>query len=367
MPADWSRTVNTTIHQYIREQEENILRNRKLLAMMRERGRITFNHSGDLMDWKVKYKRAPMQGYADSDTLTFSRRDRWKTAQLDWRGYAGTDSMTKLERLKNKNTEAIVKVYSEIASSLMDDLDDQFGDELYIDGNATGNSKRIHGIESFMSVSGAAGQGFIASPNDTYAGLTTGLGDYGGGWSTGNIQPTYIDWPTGTGDAHFDFWSPLIVDYTDTAWSPTTKTWPSTCKEALRFGIVKGKKNKSKKGMLDLILLNDELYRQFENLLDSGERLTVKRGDRKGGLYALGFEDVVNFDGVDLTYEYGVPTTVGYGWSMENLELCSLQGQMFVPEGPDFDISSQSWRFSIDFFGNMRCNPRAFTKWDNVT
>jgi len=161
---DWSRIVNTTIHEYIREVEPAIMRNRKLLAMMKAKGRITFNHAGDLMDWKVKYKRAPMQGYADSDTLTFSRRDRWKTAQLEWRGYAATDSMTKLEKIKNKSTEAIVKVYSEIASNLMDDMDDHFGDELYIDGTLSGNSKRIHGIQSFTANSGVQTYGYVASP-----------------------------------------------------------------------------------------------------------------------------------------------------------------------------------------------------------
>ena len=356
MPAqEWSRIVNTTIHEYVRDVEVNILRNRKLLAMLKERGRITFNHAGDLLDWKVQYKRAPMEGYADTDTLTFSRRDRWKTAQLDWRGYAATDAMTKLERLKNKNTEAIIKIYSEIATNLMDDLEDQFGDEFYIDGNAAGNQKRIHGIESAMGYSGVQANGFVGTPNSTYAGLSCALGNYGGGWS---LNGANVEWPSGTGDAHYDFWSPLIISYTNASWSAATKTWPNTCKEALRFGIVKGKKNKSKKGMLDLITLNDELYRQFENLLDGEERLQVKRGDKKGGLYALGFEDVVNFDGVDITYEYGIPSTFGYGWAMEYLELCSLQPQLFVPEGPDFDIASQSYRFSIDYFGNLKFNPR---------
>lgn len=362
--AEWSRIVNTTIHKYIREVEVNILRNRKVLAMLQSKGRISFNHGGDLMDWKVRYKRAPMQGFADSDTLTFSRKDRWKTAQLEWRGYASTDSMTKLERLKNKNTEAIVKVYSEIAANLMDDMDDQFGDELYIDGNASGNSKRIHGLESFFGNGGAAAAGYIASPSDTYAGLSTALGNYGGNWSTSGGN---VNWPSGTGDAHYDFWSPLIVDYTDTAWAASTKTWPNTCLEALRYGILKGKKNKSKKGMLDMILLDDELYRQYLDKLSTSERLVVTRGDSKDGLYALGFTDVVNWDGVDISYEYGVPTGAGYGWSMQNMELCSLQGQLFVPEGPDFEIASQSYRFSIDFFGNARHNPKYFTKWASVT
>jgi hypothetical protein len=317
------------------------------------------------MDWKVQFKRAPMQGYADSDTLTFARKDRWKTAQLPWRGYAATDSMTKKERLMNKNTEAIVKVYEQVTTNLLEDLEDQFGDELYIDGNASGNAKRLHGIESFMGNSGAATNGYIATPSDTYAGLTTGLGDYGGTWSSSGGSTT---WPTGVGDAHYDFWSPLIVDYTDTLWQATTKTWPNTCREALSYGIVKSKKNKSKRGQTDLILLNDELYRQFYNKLSDAERLVVKRGDGKNGLYALGFTDVINYDGTDVSYEYGVPVNTGYGWCMDQLELCSLQAQLFVPEGPDFDIASQSYRFSIDFFGNMRFKSiRYFTKWLNVT
>ncbi len=357
---DWSRLVNTTINKYVRDVEVNILRNRKLLALMQQKGRIVYGLSGLLRDWKVRYKRAPMAGYADSDTLTFARRDRWKTAQLDWRGYAATDAMTKLERLKNKSTEAIVKIYSEIGANLMDDMDDQFGDELYIDGNASGNSKRIHGVQSFLNYSGVQTNGYVASPNATYAGISTILGNYGGNWSTSGGNVT---WPTGTGDAHYDFWSPLIVSYTNASWSAATKTWPNTCREALRYGIVKGRKNKGKKGMLDLILLNDELYRQFENMLDGEERLNVKRGDKKDGLYALGFADTLNFEGCDISYEYGVPNAFGFGFCTECMELDSLQPQLFVPEGPDFDIASQSWRFSIDFFGNLICNPRYFSQW----
>jgi hypothetical protein len=360
---EWSRVVNSTMHEFAKGAQDNVMRNRKFLAKIQAAGRVTFGHSGDMMDFKVKFKRAPMEGYGDSDTMTFPRRDRLKTAQLDWRGYATTDAMTKKEKLMNAGTEAIVKIYSEIGPMLMEDMTDQFGDELYIDGNAAGNERRMHGLESFFGVSGAAANGFIATPSDTYASLSTALGNYGGSWSTSGGND---EWPSGRGDAHYDFWSPLIVDYTDTAWSASTKTWPNTCKEALRYGIVKGQRNKSKSGMLDLIMLNDELYRQFLDLLDDNERLVINRNE-KTGLWALGFTDVVNYDGVDVTKEYGIESTVGYGIATQQLELCSLQPQLFVPEGPDFDIASQSWRFSFDFYGNMKFNPRYFVKWDNVT
>lgn len=361
MVAEWQRILNTTIHQYIREEEENILRDRKLLAMMKSRGRITFKHGGDLMDWKVRYKRAPMRVFRESDTLTFSRINRWKTAQLEWRGYAATDSITKLEKLKNKGTEAIIKVYDEMARNLMMDIEEHFCDELYIDGNLAANAGRIHGFDSWFGNSGAATNGFVGTPSDTYATLSTVLGNYGGTWTTTGGA---TNWPDGKGDPEYDFWSPLIVDYTDTAWSASTKTWANTCTEAIRYSINKMMKNKSKKGMLDLFLLDRELYRLFEEKHEAKERIMVQKNK---GLVALGFGDTMNLDGVDITSEYGVPSAVGYGLCMEHLELRSLQDQLFVAELPDFDLASYSERFSIDFFGNMRANPRYHVKLQSIT
>ncbi len=364
MANEWQRILNTTIHEYIREEEENILRNRKVLAMLKDRGRFTYNHSGDLMDWKVRYKRAPMRVFQESDTLTFSRINRWKTAQLPWRGYAAVDAITKIEKLKNKGQEAIIKVFSQMTSNLMDDLDESFGDELYVDGNATGNTGRIHGFESYFGNGGAAANGYVGTPSDTYAGLDTTLGAYGGAWTQVSSNTS---WPANTGDPEYDFWSPLIVDYTDTLWKASTKTWANTCGEAIRYGITKQMRNRSKKGLMDIAVFEGELYRLFEEYQEGKERITIQRGDKKGGLVSLGFTDVINLDGVDVTSEYGVPTAVGYGLACNHIEVRSLQGQLFVAEMPDFDIASYTDRFSVDFFGNMRCNPRYQTKWMSIT
>lgn len=370
--AEWARIVNTTTHDYIREEEVNIMRNRKLLALMQARGRISFGHSGDLMDWKVRYKRAALAGYADGDILSFSRNQRWQTAQLEYRGYSITDSYTKKERLMNAGTEAIVKFWSQTTSLLMEDVEDQFCEELFVDGNAAGNSKRMHGLESFFGNSGANASAPIGTPSDTYAGLTTGLGDYGGSTSSGAAWPM-----TGTFDAHYDYWSPLVVDYTSAVatgsggWAASTKTWPNTCKEAMRFGLQFSRKNKSKRGEVDLIMLDNQLFRQFGTALDSSENIYVQKGKSglgdQANLVSLGFGQVINFEGCEVTSEYGMPANVGYGLSLANLEICSMQDTMFVPEGPDEDIGSKSYRFSIDWFGNMRANPRYHFKLAAVT
>ncbi len=354
--SDWSRVVNTTIKNYIKGEEVNVLRNRKLPAMMKSKGRITFNHDGRSDVWRVRFRRGTMQGFAISDTLTFPQVDRWKTAELPWRGYAMGEAMTKLERLMNKGMSAIIKVYDELAKTMMEDMNENFSEEFYIDGNATGNGKRFHGLESFLSSSGVT-RPFVANPNDTYGGLSCTLGNYGGTWS-GN-------WPSGRGDPQYDFWSPILVNYTDSnasGWEAATKTWQNVCLEALTYGIIKTQRSRSQKGSLDTIMLEGELYRQFIGRLAEKQRINIQSNSSNSTLIKLGFTDVQNYDGVDVTWEYGMPASTGYGFNFDEMELKSLQSQLFVPTGPDYDIASQSYRFSIDGFGNFQFNPRNFLK-----
>lgn len=366
--ASWSRIANSTISKYIRKREDNTLRNRKLTALLRKRGRITFNWSGDKMDWKIKFKRQKMRTFQDGDTLDFPQSDRNRTAKLDWRGYASTDSMTKGQFLQNKSTEAIINLYADLAKDLMDDMDDEFSEEMYVDGYDPENIGRIHGIESFMQATTNPGNG-AASPTGSFAGLSCVPGQFGGSWDGGPAFSSNDNggWPNGRGDAEFDFWSPLIVDYGDSLFDSTTHTWENNCIEAISFALIKGKKSKSLTGGLDLFLLDDELYRQYLKQIRGKERLNVQRDSQASDMVSLGFLDTINQDGADITSEFGILPGAGYGFNVSAMELRSLQAQLFVPEGPDQDIASQAWRFSIDFYGNMVWNPKFQVALKNLT
>lgn len=362
MPLDdnnWSRVVNTTIAKYFKGKEQEILRSRKWLALLNQKGRVFYNDSGKYMDWKVEYKRVPMIGWSGVEDITFAQHDRYKTCELDWRGYVAADAMTKFDRLKNAGPEAIINYWSEISENLRMDMEDHFGDELYIDGNAAGNSKRLHGIESFLGAGSNSTDQPIAFPSDTYAGLSTALGNYGGEWQEDTAVST---WPTGSGDAHYDFFSPLLISYTSAQWAATGTTWADTCLEAMRYGLIHAGKNRNMNGQIDLTLLDRELYRIFCEKEAEKERIVVNRGTATTGLVALGFTDTVNFQGADVTYEYGVPSGIGYGMNINNMELRSMQSQLFVPDGPDYDMAKKNWRFSIDFAGNLKFRPRHFFK-----
>jgi len=362
--AEWVGLAQTTIHDYIKGWQDNVVRNRKLLAKMKADGRITFNHHGDLVDWKIQFKQQDIQGVSDTDTLTFARSDLFKTAQLDWRGYAMTDAVTKKEKLMNDGVAAVIKRYSEVTGLMTKSFDARFGPQLYVDGNAAGNEKLIHGIESFMGTAQTtAGTGAITgtpvmNPSDTFAGLSTVLGAYGGIW-TGT-------WPNGQGDTEYDFWSPLILDATSTlatasgGWTASTN-FAARGLEATRFGLINTRKNSSKEGMIDVVLYDSLFYRQFLELLQSKERIVINT-NRQNTLVGLGFSDTVNFDGAEVTYEFGIPASTGYGFNTNEMELKSMQNELFVAEGPDYDIASSSYRFKLDYYGNLTFNPRMFFK-----
>lgn len=378
--ADWARIAATNIAQEIKGYEDQTTRNRKLLALMRKRGRFLFNQSGDGFNWRMKYRRADIEPNDGSQPVSIAQQNKWIKASLDYRGYAVADAMTKRERLKNRGPSAIIKVFENMIPDLIKDLDDSMGDEFYVDGNATGNEQRWHGVESFMgsngtvtigTQTGAATTGSsvtadpCAYPSDTYAGISTIPGSYGGTW-TGS-------WPNGSGDPEYDFNSPVLVNYPSTYFS-ATKTFAANGKLAVRFGIMKTRRNSSKSGGLDMILMENEMYRKFLEILDTKERFMASGSEMK----ELGFGEMVSFDGVDVGFEYGLPapggngtqtlttnsdSMLGYGFNVDEMQFLSMQSGIFESEGPDYDIASRTWRVVVDNIGNLKfASPRHFLK-----
>lgn len=365
-PISWARVVATTIQNYFPEVEVEVLRSRRLGAMLENRGRIKMNVSGDGWEWRIQY-RLPEVSTNDGTTVrTFAPQNLWKVATLAHRGYQATDAITKGEALLNTGREAIVKVTNQIIKNLRQTIDDAMSEDYYLDGNATGNTERFQGIETFLGINGTVDSsqtgGTTAQraanaadpfgyPSDSYAGLSTQLGTYGGAnRATASTGPDY-HWPNGTADAEFDFFTPIIINYTSTYFNGATPTWAEQCLEAMRLGIVHANRNASKTGQLDFYLLDRTLYVAALNKLDAKERVMVTNTT---GLRSFGFKNVFELDGVEVSYEYGVPSAVGYGFNINQMELLSLQSKLMVPEGPTWHQETQTWRSVVDVLANLR-------------
>ena len=366
-PVAFSRTAATTLANHIREVEESMLRNYQMGALLEAGGRVNYNNSGEGFDWPVQYRLHKVEGNTGETQRNFARRNLWKTASLEFRGYQTTDSMYYREFRSNKGPEGVVKVFDNFVERLETSLTQGLGGEYYVDGSASGNEQSWHGLESMFVLNGtvtatsgaqrtANAADIVGYPNDTYAALSTVLGNYGGE----NESSQY--WPDGIADAEFDFWSPLVVNYTTThADLPSsTNTWAGQGDEAMRYAIINAQRNTSKNGQITNILLARDLYMGLLNIIDTKERIQISS---EQSLRALGFKNVLNFDGIEVSWEAAIASGVGYGINYDNIELKSMDESLLRSEGPEYDIHSQSFNAVVSTLSNLKfSSPRNFFK-----
>src|SRR5690606_5808101 len=187
----------------LRGQDPIILQRNKSLALIKQRGHVTYGHSGEKMDWLVKMDRGQLAQRPDGETAQYSMPERRRTAQLDWGKLEMFERVTKGEKLKNRGKQRRVDLVQDTIKSMMEDLEDYFLQEFFDDGTAVGKVDALFGLRTILgkTVNSAADYP-VQSSSHTYAGLKMNLGGYGGSVQSGS-------WPAGQFVPKYYFWTPL--------------------------------------------------------------------------------------------------------------------------------------------------------------
>jgi hypothetical protein len=362
--SDWARAIGTTITNYLREEEIATMRKFRVFASLEASGNVLMNQAGRGFSWEIKFRNQPVSGNNGETPRTFSRQNLWKTAKLDYRGYQCTDAIYKREMLENRSQQALIDVAGKMASRLQESVEQHLAKEIYVNGDAPGNELRFNGLESLFSYDGtvdintglkrvANAADPFAWAKDNYAGLSTELGAAAGSQIEGV-------WPNGVCDPEYDYYTPVICNYTSTYFKGQSATWKDQCVEATREAIHQTKRNDTKESAIDLVLLDRRLYIDYMNRLDSKERAIVTR---QNGLKSYGFSDVFEQDGVEISTEYSVPSGCGYGISVGNMYLHCMEGSLINAEGPYYNEHTQAFNYVASVLANLRfVSPRNFFK-----
>jgi hypothetical protein len=365
--TDWARTIGTTLVLHLKEEELATFRKYKVFALLEGSGRVAMNQGGRGFDWEVRYRNQPVTSNTGESARVFARHNLWQRANLPYRGYSVTDMVTKREMLENRGVSQLIDVAGKMASRLQESMQEQLGQEIYVDGNLPGNENRWHGLESVFGVNGsvnidtgahettARAEDPFLWPDDIYAGLSTELGALGG------AQREAGSWPYVPVDPEYDYYSPLICNYESSYFQGANQTWKDQCIEAIREGVQHAKRNDTKESQIDLVLLNRKLYIDFLNRLDSRERAIVTK---TAGLRSYGFGDVVELDGIEVSTEYDIPSETGYALSIGNMEMKCMEGQLMTGEGPYYNEELQAHRYAVSVLANLKMkSPRNFVKF----
>jgi hypothetical protein len=364
--TDFARSAQTTLQEHVREVEEAMLRNFQFGALLDAAGRVNYKNGGRGFDWPVQYRLHDVEGNTGQTTRNFVQKNLWKRAELGYRGYQATDSMYYKEFLENTGEHAIVKIWDNFTERIMTSMKQKLATEYYVNGDESGNEESWQGLETLFKTDGTLDvvtgarndtvqtDDYVAWGAGTYAGLEMALGNYSGENESGAI------WPEGIADPEYDFWTPLNVIYTSTSFGGSADTFAAQGDEAMRFAIIHAQRNLQMDGQVTNIWLNRTLFMQLKNLFDAKEEIPISS---EHSLRALGFTNVISFDGVEVSWEAGIPSRVGYGVNINHCELKSMDDSLLRSEGPVYDIHTQSYNAVVSTLSNMKfASPRNFFK-----
>ncbi len=382
MPDTWVGVVNTTRPDYQRGQSDMTIRRRLRLAMLRRRGRIETNQSGEYCRWQLKYSKPDTQGYADGSSLDFTAHVAHKYIRVNWRGIISTDTLSLMSHAMNTGSNRLINLFQDKANNIMDAVREDFNANLInTDGEAAGSLSLPHGLETFLNSGTTVAADLVAKPDDTYGldSISTVLANYGGSWSsdltTSPNANVATDWPHGKGDREYDFNSPTLVNWSSDNWGTGTDTWEANCWRAISTGITWLGVNTGEAGTPDLVSLGKDLWQGYKNHHETVRRITVPHKEAQD----LGFsKTTLNQDGVAIQAEFDIPANVGYIENLNTVTISSIMPDLlWLVHGYDqvggalqgflnaMDIRSLSMLMVGGFFGNAKYQPKHTGKLKN--
>lgn len=368
MADEWVGVVKAVAPKYLKGAVDQTIRRRLVLAMLEKRGQIITNYMGSHETiFDVDYKEPPVESNADGATVSYERRDYLKRASMDWRGYKATDLMTLKERLESKGPTVMVDRYKRIFPKLMKAVRRKIGLEFYIDGNSAGNENRFAGTATFCGQGTCAVGDILCQPSDTYFGISTAV-NQSGRWSAdltaGSGQPNATiatDWPEGEGSSDYDYWAPKLVNWSSNAWGTSSVAWEDNCERVLRRTAQWLRIAAGMDGQTLIAMLAGELHTGFKNKMSPKIGIWAPHKEADD----LGFPDVLNFEGIGIHTELGIPASKGFVLNMDDVELCILNANLVDSVGPDYDPDSFAHKFAVYTFGNWKFNPRQAAELDD--
>lgn len=348
------RVAATTISQWAKMVSELTEQRYILLSLLKSKGRISYGNSGGEIRWPFRYKDHALSGFPDNSPIAFSRKHTLKNATLPWRGYYLEDAITLREKLEQGGKEAMIKVFSNREEVMRRAAIRQMADEWFKDGNSAANAaaETFHGIESFLASSNSSDTLENDVYSDSYAGHTTAAGGIAGSTDS-------------------RVWTPTVVNSTY-----GSNTWATKANELIRHMILQLSFGNSSEDNIDLILLTKTSYRDLLNLLETKERLNIKRGEGVS-VAKLGFDKFVELDGVSIGWDAGVPATDdggtavnGYAFNTDRLKLKVMgkKGGSLFTARTTFNDNYQADHIFMHCLGNLQFeSPRFFGAFKEVS
>lgn len=370
MSDEWIGVINTTTPKYMKGASDMTIRKRLFLSKLKKGGRISFNNSGYEIRDQVEFSQPAMYQHGDGAMIDFTNHQAFQQRVFPVIGYVASDSITMKEKAMNSGPQALVNLFSTKNGRLVKKIQNGLAADVYKAGGTTGRENCIYGLETALTertTPGAADR--IAEPSVTYGGLSTAIQNQGGSWSTNlSTSPNATlatDWPDGSGDTEYDYYSPKLVNWSSTGWGTGSTTFEDNCWRVVGQTITWLTTQGGDDGMPDVCILAPNLFQAYKNHEEAVRRIVIPHKSSED----LGFGgNVLYQDGVAISADFDCPANTGYMVNTNQIEIMSWMPELLWMEGPDKDPrSGYSYLWAVGFWGNMRFSPKHVAKLKNYS
>lgn len=367
MSDEWIGVINTTKPNYMKGASDLTIRRRLFLAMLRKKGRITYNNSGYEARWQVEFSQPTMHQHGDGSMIDFTNHQAFQQAVLPWSGYQVSDSITMKQKAMNSGDEALINLFKTKQGRIMKKLQNGLASEIYKAGGSSGRENAIYGLETALTETTPGAADRVATPNATYAGLSTVLANQGGTWSanltTFPNSTLANDWPDGAGDAEYDYFAPKLVNWSSTGWNTSATDWETNCWRVIGQMITWLTIQGGDTGMPEICVLASNLFQGYKNHEEAVRRINIPHKTAND----LGFEgNVLNQDGCAISADFDCPSNTGYMINTSTVEIASMMPELFWMRGPDEDPrSGYAALWASGFYGQAYLQPKFLAKTKN--
>jgi len=364
----------TTMQNRLGEITDQTKRHRVLINMMEANGNIKPPEGGAVIEWIVYMRNPKPKGYNRNGTPEYNTPDSLRTARLGWGAYQYGLKLDRVTVQTNKGINQFINIVNQSVNEVEMSFKQRWPEYLWQDGDNPegGEPEPIRGLYTWFSKyvanSAAAYQGYqgkVRIVSGAYAELTMDLGNDSAEWAgpdgSDTVQTTSASlgvtagqkwWPYGRGDSAYDYWHPLIINTSTTAWGTNPQFDENYCETMLDFGIQFSKRNsQGDTGRINTIFSSTDpmlvlrrrfasTYRTYASILQTDPKGPPQ--SMEGRAYGT---EIYVYNGCYLIDEFDVPNSSDMiGLNMETLS--------YHPSHP-YDESRGAYMLMEPYFGEI--------------
>jgi len=362
----------TTMQNRLGDITDLTKRNRVLINMMESKGNIKPPEGGAVIEWVVHMRNPKPKGYNRNGSPEYNQPDSKRTARLGWGAYQYGLRLDRVTVQVNKGINQFINIVNDAVNEVEMSFKQRWPEYLWQDGDnpPDGEPEPIRGFYTWLgkySTSTAVGyqgyQGKVRLVSGTYAELTMDLGNDSAEWAgpdgSDTVQATSAAlgftagqkwWPFGRGDSAYDYWHPLIVNTTASAWGANPAFNEVYCEDQIDFAIGFSKRNQGDGEINTIFSATDPMlvirrrfsstYRTYASILatDPNGPPTSTEGRAYG-------TKIYVYNGCYLIDEFDVPNS-------SDLICLNMDKLSYHPSHP-YDESRGSYMLMEPYFGEQ--------------